>query len=135
MKRTKLEDLDLKAIVESELENRNCDGLYSPCNRCERGCSRTGLFSCGKACADCRPGLQHPGTSDLKIVSHDEYCEIIDRIDAEHKRHKEKLRAEAIEKRKAERLEAKQIKEENALKKKQARAEEKQRRTDKRKQS
>ena len=33
MKRTKLEDLDLKAIVESELENRNCDGLYSPCNR------------------------------------------------------------------------------------------------------
>ena len=134
MKRTKLEDLDLKAIVESELENRNCDGLYSPCNRCERGCSRTGLFSCGKACADCRPGLQYPGTSDLKIVSHDEYCEIIDRIEAEHKRHEEKLRAEAIEKRKAERLEAKQIKEENALKKKQARAEEKQRRADKRKQ-
>lgn len=134
MKRTKLEDLDLKAIVESELENRNCDGLYSPCNRCERGCSRTGLFSCGKACADCRPGLQYPGTSDLKIVSHDEYCEIIDRIEAEHKRYEEKLRAEAIEKRKAERLEAKQIKEENALKKKQARAEEKQRRADKRKQ-
>ena len=130
MKRTKLEDLDLKAIVESELENRNCDGLYSPCNRCERGCSRTGLFSCGKACADCRPGLQHPGTSDLKIVSHDEYREIIDRIEAEHKRHEEKLRAEAIEKRKAELLEAKQIKEENA----QARAEKKQRRTDKRKQ-
>lgn len=92
MKRTKLEDLDLKAIVESELENRNCDGLYSPCNRCERGCSRTGLFSCGKACADCRPGLQYPGTSDLKIVSHDEYCEIIDRIEAEHKRHEEKQR-------------------------------------------
>lgn len=92
MKRTKLEDLDLKAIVESELENRNCDGLYSPCNRCERGCSRTGLFSCGKACADCRPGLQHPGTSDLKIVSYDEYCEIIDRIEAEHKRHEEKQR-------------------------------------------
>lgn len=134
MKRTKLEDLDLKAIVESELENRNCDGLYSPCNRCERGCSRTGLFSCGKACADCRPGLQHPGTSDLKIVSHGEYREIIDRIEAEHKRREEKLRAEAIEKRKVERLEAKQIKEENALKKKQARAEEKQRRTDKRKQ-
>ena len=92
MKRTKLEDLDLKAIVESELENRNCDGLYSPCNRCERGCSRTGLFSCGKACADCRPGLQHPGTSDLKIVSHDEYREIINRIEAEHKRHEEKQR-------------------------------------------
>lgn len=134
MKRTKLEDLNLKTIVSSELENRNCDGLYSPCNRCERGCSRTGLFSCGKACADCRPGLQHPGTSDLKIVSHDEYCEIIDRIEAEHKRHEEKLRAESVEKRKAERLEAKQIKEENALKKKQARAEKKQRRSDKRKQ-
>jgi len=116
MKRMKLEDLDLKTIVSSELESRNCDGLYSPCNRCECGCSRTKLFSCGKACADCRPGLQHPGTSDLKIVSHDEYCEIIDRIEAEHKRHEEKLRAEAIEKRKAERLEAKQIKEENALK-------------------
>lgn len=122
MKRMKLEDLDLKTIVSSELESRNCDGLYSPCNRCECGCSRTKLFSCGKACADCRPGLQHPGTSDLKIVSHDEYCEIIDRIEAEHKRHEEKLRAEAIEKRKAERLEAKQIKEENALKKKQRRA-------------
>lgn len=99
MKRTKLEDLDLKAIVESELENRNCDGLYSPCNRCERGCSRTGLFSCGKACADCRPGLQHPGTSDLKIVSHDEYREIIDRIEAEHKRHEEKFRAEKKQRR------------------------------------
>lgn len=98
MKRKKLVDLDLKAIVETELENRNCDGLYSPCKRCECGCSRTKLFSCGKACADCRPGLQHPGTSDLKIVSHDEYCEIIDRIKAEHKRNEEKLRAEAIEK-------------------------------------
>lgn len=104
MKRKKLVDLDLKAIVETELENRNCDGLYSPCKRCECGCSRTKLFSCAKACADCRPGLQHPGTSDLKIVSHDEYCEIIDRIKAEHKRNEEKLRAEAIEKRKAERL-------------------------------
>ena len=134
MKRKKLVDLDLKAIVETELENRNCDGLYSPCKRCECGCSRTKLFSCGKACADCRPGLQHPGTSDLKIVSHDEYCEIIDRIKAEHKRNEEKLRAEAIEKRKAERLGAKQIKEENALKKKQVRAEKKQRRADKRKQ-
>ncbi len=122
MKRKKLVDLDLKAIVETELENRNCDGLYSPCKRCECGCSRTKLFSCGKACADCRPGLQHPGTSDLKIISHDEYCEIIDRIEAEHKRNEEKLRAEAIEKRKAKRLEAKQIKEENALKKKQRRA-------------
>lgn len=78
--------------------------------------------------------MQHPGTSDLKIVSHDEYCEIIDRIKAEHKRNEEKLRAEAIEKRKAERLGAKQIKEENALKKKQVRAEKKQRRADKRKQ-
>ena len=134
MKRKKLVDLDLKAIVETELENRNCDGLYSPCKRCECGCSRTKLFSCGKACADCRPGLQRPGTSDLKIVSHDEYREIIDRIEDKHKRHEEKLRAEAIEKRKAERLEAKQIKEENALKKKQARAEKKQRRADKRKQ-
>lgn len=134
MKRKKLVDLDLKAIVETELENRNCDGLYSPCKRCECGCSRTKLFSCGKACADCRPGLQHPGTSDLKIVSHDEYCEIVDRIKAEHKRNEEKLRAEAIEKRKAERLGAKQIKEENALKKKQVRAEKKQRRADKRKQ-
>lgn len=54
MKRKKLVDLDLKAIVETELENRNCDGLYSPCKRCECGCSRTKLFSCGKACADCR---------------------------------------------------------------------------------
>lgn len=134
MKRKKLVDLDLKAIVETELENRNCDGLYSPCKRCECGCSRTKLFSCAKACADCRPGLQHPGTSDLKIVSHDEYCEIIDRIKAEHKRNEEKLRAEAIEKRKAERLGAKQIKEENALKKKQVRTEKKQRRADKRKQ-
>lgn len=78
--------------------------------------------------------MQHPGTSDPKIVSHDEYCEIIDRIKAEHKRNEEKLRAEAIEKRKAERLGAKQIKEENALKKKQVRAEKKQRRADKRKQ-
>lgn len=78
--------------------------------------------------------MQHPGTSDLKIVSHDEYCEIIDRIKAEHKRNEEKLRAGAIEKRKAERLGAKQIKEENALKKKQVRAEKKQRRADKRKQ-
>lgn len=78
--------------------------------------------------------MQHPGTSDLKIVSHDEYCEIIDRIKAEHKRNEEKLRAEAIEKRKSERLGAKQIKEENALKKKQVRAEKKQRRADKRKQ-
>lgn len=78
--------------------------------------------------------MQHPGTSDLKIVSHDEYCEIIDRIKAEHKRNEEKLRAEAIEKRKAKRLGAKQIKEENALKKKQVRAEKKQRRADKRKQ-
>lgn len=128
MKRKKLVDLDLKAIVVTELENRNCDGLYSPCKRCECGCSRTKLFSCAKACADCRPGLQHPGTSDLKIVSHDEYCEIIDRIKAEHKRNEEKLRAEAIEKRKAERLGAKQIKEENALKKKQVRTEKKQRR-------
>lgn len=66
--------------------------------------------------------MQHPDTSDLKIISHDEYCEIIDRIEAEHKRNEEKLRAEAIEKRKAKRLEAKQIKEENALKKKQRRA-------------
>lgn len=99
MKRKKLVDLDLKAIVETELENRNCDGLYSPCKRCECGCSRTKLFSCGKACADCRPGLQHPGTSDLKIVSHDEYCEIIDRIKAEHKRNEEKLRAEKKQRR------------------------------------
>lgn len=80
------------------------------------------------------PWIANPGTSDLKIVSHDEYCEIIDRIKAEHKRNEEKLRAEAIEKRKAERLGAKQIKEENALKKKQVRAEKKQRRADKRKQ-
>ena len=134
MKRTKLEDLDLKSIVESELKTRNCDGLYSPCNRCECGCSRTGLFSCGKACADCRPGLQHPGTSDLKIVSHDEYCEIIDRIEAEHKRREEKLRAEAAEKRKADRLQAKQIRDEGALKKKQAQVEKKQARTERRKQ-
>lgn len=104
MKQPKLEDLNLTTIIEAELEKRNCDGLYSPCNRCECGCSRTGLFSCGKACADCRPGMQHPGTSDFKIVSVDEYCEIVDRIEAE-------------------RLEAKQIKEENALKKKQERLE------------
>lgn len=123
MKRNNLKDLNLRAIVESELESHNCDGLYSPCDRCERGCSRSELFSCGKACADCRPGLQHPGTSDLKIVSYDEYCEIVDRIEAERKRLEEKHRAEAAAKRKAERLEAKQIKEENALKKKQERLE------------
>lgn len=123
MKQPKLEDLNLTTIIEAELEKRNCDGLYSPCNRCECGCSRTRLFSCGKACADCRPGMQHPGTSDLKIVSVDEYCEIIDRIEAERKRLEEKRRAEAAAKRKAERLEAKQIKEENALKKKQERLE------------
>lgn len=107
MKQPKLEDLNLTAIVEAELEKRNCDGLYSPCNRCECGCSRTKLFSCGKACADCRPGMQHPGTSDLKIVSVDEYCEIIDRIEAERKRLNEKRRAEAAANKKAERLEAK----------------------------
>lgn len=123
MKQPKLEDLNLTKIIEAELEKRNCDGLYSPCNRCECGCSRTRLFSCGKACADCRPGMQHPGTSDLKIVSYDEYCEIVDRIEAERKRVEEKRRAEAAAKRKAERLEAKQIKEENALKKKQERLE------------
>lgn len=123
MKQPKLEDLNLTTIIEAELEKRSCDGLYSPCNRCECGCSRTGLFSCGKACADCRPGMQHPGTSDLKIVSVDEYCEIVDRIEAERKRLEEKHRAEAAAKRKAERLEAKQIKEENALKKKQERLE------------
>ena len=95
MKQPKLEDLNLTAIVEAELEKRNCDGLYSPCNLCECGCSRTKLFSCGKACADCRPGMQHPGTSDLKIVPVDEYCEIIDRIEAERKRLNEKRRAEA----------------------------------------
>lgn len=123
MKQPKLEDLNLTTIIEAELEKRNCDGLYSPCGRCERGCSRSELFSCGKACVDCRPGLQHPGTSDLKIVSSDEYCEIVDRIEAERKRLEEKRRAEAAAKRKAERLEAKQIKEENALKKKQERLE------------
>ena len=58
MKHAKPENLTLRAIVESELEKRNCDGLYSPCGRCERGCSRSVLFSCGKACADCRPGLR-----------------------------------------------------------------------------
>lgn len=123
MKQPKLEDLNLTAIVEAELEKRNCDGLYSPCNRCECGCSRTKLFSCGKACADCRPGMQHPGTSDLKIVSVDEYCEIVDRIEAERKRLEEKRRAEAAAKKKADRLEANHIKAENALKKKQERAE------------
>lgn len=123
MKQPKLEDLNLTAIVEAELEKRNCDGLYSPCNRCECGCSRTKLFSCGKACADCRPGMQHPGTSDLTIVSVDEYCEIIDRIEAERKRLNEKRRAEAAANKKAERLEAKGIREEKALKKKQERAE------------
>lgn len=104
MKRMKTENLNLRAIVESELEKRNCDGLYSPCCHCEHGCSRTELFSCGEARADCRPGLQHPGTSDLKIVSYDEYCEIADRIEAE-------------------RLDAKRIKDENVLKKKQERLE------------
>lgn len=134
MKRNNLKDLNLRAIVESELESHNCDGLYSPCGRCERGCSRSELFSCGKACADCRPGLQHPGTSDLKIVSYDEYCEIVDRIDTEQRRLEEKRRLEVAakrkaerlevaEKRKAERAEAKQIKGENAIKKKQERLE------------
>ena len=123
MKQPKLEDLNLTTIIEAELEKRSCDGLYSPCNRCECGCSRSELFSCGQACSDCRPGLQHPGTSNLKIVSYDEYCEIVDRIEAERKRLEEKRRAEAVAKRKAERLEAKQIKEENALKKKQERLE------------
>lgn len=123
MKRMKTENLDLRAIVESELEKRNCDGLYSPCSYCEHGCSRTELFSCGEARADCRPGMQHPGTSDLKIVSYDEYCEIADRIEAEHRRLEEKCRLEATAKRKAERLEAKHIKDENELKKKQERLE------------
>lgn len=123
MKHKKPENLNLRAIVESELEKTNCDGLYSPCGCCERGCTRSELFSCGKACADCRPGLQHPGTSDLKIVSYDEYCEIVDRIEAERIRLEEKRRAEAAAKRKAERLEAKRIKKENALKKKQERRE------------
>lgn len=123
MKHNNLKDLNLRAIVESELESNNCDGLYSPCGRCERGCSHSELFSCGKACADCRPGLQHPGTSDLKIVSYDEYCEIADRIEAERKRLEEKRRLEMAAKRKAERLEAKQIRDENALKKKQERLE------------
>lgn len=127
MKQPKLEDLNLTAIVEAELEKRNCDGLYSPCNRCECGCSRTKLFTCGNACADCRPGMQHPGTSDLKIVSVDEYCEIIDRIEAERKRLNEKRRAEAAANKKAERLEAKEIREEKALKKKQERAEKRKR--------
>lgn len=119
MKRMKTENLNLRAIVESELEKRNCDGLYSPCCHCEHGCSRTELFSCGEARADCRPGLQHPGTSDLKIVSYDEYCEIADRIEAEHRRLEEKRRLEMAAKKKAERLDAKRIKDENALKKKQ----------------
>lgn len=123
MKHINLKDLNLRAIVESELESNNCDGLYSPCGRCERGCSHSELFSCGKACADCRPGLQHPGTSDLKIVSYDEYCEIADRIEAERKRLEEKRCLEMAAKRKAERLEAKQIRDENALKKKQERLE------------
>lgn len=131
MKQPKLEDLNLTAIVEAELEKRNCDGLYSPCNRCECGCSRTKLFSCGKACADCRPGMQHPGTSDLKIVSVDEYREIIDRIEAERKRLNEKRRAEADANKKAERLEAKGIREEKALKKKQERVEKRKQFTDK----
>lgn len=121
MKHMKTENLDLRAIVESELEKRNCDGLYSPCCHCEHGCSRTELFSCGEARADCRPGLQHPGTSDLKIVSYDEYCEIADRIEAEHRRLEEKRRLEAATKKKAERLDGKRIKDENALKKKQER--------------
>ena len=118
MKRMKTENLDLRAIVESELEKCNCDGLYSPCCHCEHGCSRTELFSCGEARADCRPGLQHPGTSDLEIVSYDEYCEIADRIEADHKRLEEKRRLEAATKKKAER-----IKDENVLKKKQERLE------------
>lgn len=127
MKRNNLKDLNLRAIVESELEKTSCDGLYSPCGRCERGCSRSELFSCGKACADCRPGMQHPGTSDLKIVSVDEYREIINRIEAERKRLNEKRRAEAAANKKAERLEAKGIREEKALKKKQERVEKRKR--------
>lgn len=123
MKRMKTENLNLRAIVESELEKRNCDGLYSPCCHCEHGCSRTELFSCGEAHADCRPGLQHPGTSDLKIVSYDEYCKIADRIEAEHRRLEEKRRLETAAKKKAERLEARRIKDENVLKKKQERLE------------
>ncbi|MDB1909106.1 hypothetical protein [Collinsella aerofaciens] len=127
MKRNNLKDLNLRAIVESELEKTSRDGLYSPCGRCERGCSRSELFSCGKACADCRPGMQHPGTSDLKIVSVDEYREIINRIEAERKRLNEKRRAEAAANKKAERLEAKGIREEKALKKKQERVEKRKR--------
>lgn len=127
MKRNNLKDLNLRAIVESELEKTSCDGLYSPCGRCERGCSRSELFSCGKACANCRPGMQHPGTSDLKIVSVDEYREIINRIEAERKRLNEKRRAEAAANKKAERLEAKGIREEKALKKKQERVEKRKR--------
>lgn len=128
MKRMKTENLDLRAIVESELEKCNCDGLYSPCCHCEHGCSRTELFSCGEARADCRPGLQHPGTSDLEIVSYDEYCEIAGRIEAEHRRLEEKRRLETAAKKKAERLEAerleaKRIKDENVLKKKKERLE------------
>lgn len=123
MKRMKTENLDLRAIVESELEKCNCDGLYSPCCHCEHGCSRAELFSCGEARADCRPGLQHPGTSDLEIVSYDEYCEIADRIEAEHRHLEEKRRFEMAAKKKAERLDAKRIKDENVLKKKQERLE------------
>lgn len=130
MKHAKPENLNLRAIVESELEKRNCDGLYSPCGRCERGCSRSVLFSCGKACADCRPGLQHPGTSDLKIVSYDEYCEIAGRIATEHKRLEEKRRIETAAKRKAERLEARQIKDENVQRKRQSRLEKRKRLTE-----
>ncbi len=44
MKQPKLEDLNLTTIIEAELEKRNCDGLYSPCNRCECGCSLYGTF-------------------------------------------------------------------------------------------
>lgn len=130
MKHAKPENLNLRAIVESELEKRNCDGLYSPCGRCERGCSRSVLFSCGKACADCRPGLQHPGTSDLKIVSYDEYCEIAGRIATEHKRLEEKRRLETAAKRKAERLEARQIKDENVQRNRQSRLEKRKRLTE-----
>lgn len=41
MKRNNLKDLNLRAIVESELEKTSCDGLYSPCGCCEQGCSRS----------------------------------------------------------------------------------------------
>ena len=123
MKRMNLEDLTIETMVESELEKRNCDGLYSPSGRCERGCSRMGLFSCGHACAGCRPGMQHPGTSDFKIVSPDEYCEIVDRIETERKRSEEKRRAEIAAAKKAKRVEIKQVKKEEGLKKKQERIE------------